>query len=170
MPAEYEGKDSAMEKKTREYLQVTQQDSDRVSGLIIPTLGPETSHRFYEDFAIQGFNVDQFQPGFITCTFIIPPRLIDRDGNLAVGTIVNMIDKIGSCALYGKDVPIYVSVDMSISYVSTAKLNDELEITAKLLDGKGSYKGTLVVLNNKVTGEIIAEGRHSLFSLSTSKI
>ncbi|PWA74111.1 Thioesterase superfamily [Artemisia annua] len=159
-----------MEKKTREYLQVTQQDSDRVNRLIIPTLGPETSCSFYEEFSIRGIQADLFQSGFISCSFIVPPRLIDRDGNLAVGAIANLVDKIGSCALYGKDVPIHVSVDMSISYLSTAKLNDELEITAKLLGGKGSYKGTLVVLKNKLTREIIAEGRHSLFSLSTSRI
>lgn len=43
------------------------------------------------------------------------------------------------------------------------KLQDELEITSKKLGQRGRYLGTIVLLRNKATGEIIAEGRHSLF-------
>ncbi|KAL4566331.1 hypothetical protein LXL04_030445 [Taraxacum kok-saghyz] len=45
---------------------------------------------------------------------------------------------------------------------------DELEISEKLLGIKGGYHGTLVVLKKKATGEIIVEGRHSLFSKPTT--
>lgn len=47
---------------------------------------------------------------------------------------------------------------------------DELEITARLLGRKGGYSGTLVLLRNKATGELIAEGRHSLFGRHASKM
>ncbi|KAJ0580802.1 putative acyl-coenzyme A thioesterase 13 [Helianthus annuus] len=47
---------------------------------------------------------------------------------------------------------------------------DELEISAKLLGGKGAYNGTLVHVKNKASGVLIAEGRHSLFSKPVSKI
>ncbi|KAL4573180.1 hypothetical protein LXL04_019977 [Taraxacum kok-saghyz] len=63
--------------------------------------------------------LDRFQPGFVSCSFIVPPRLTDRNGNLAVGAIASLVDEIGAT----KYVPINVSVDMSISYLSTAKLN-----------------------------------------------
>lgn len=43
------------------------------------------------------------------------------------------------------------------------KLQDELEISSKVLGHKGGYSGTLVLLTNKETGEVVAEGRHSLF-------
>ena len=50
------------------------------------------------------------------------------------------------------------------------KLQDELEITSKRLGQRGRYSGTHVLLRNKVSGEIIAEGRHSLFRSSSSKL
>jgi acyl-coenzyme A thioesterase 13 len=50
------------------------------------------------------------------------------------------------------------------------KLQDELEITARVLGQKGGYSGTIVLVRNKATGEIIAEGRHSLFGKHHSKL
>ncbi|KAJ9565316.1 hypothetical protein OSB04_001282 [Centaurea solstitialis] len=154
--------ESSMEKTTTEFLQVSDQDSGRVSGLTVPTeFSPEAVHSFYEKFTLRGIQLDRFQPGFVSCSFTVPPRLTDRDGNLAVGAIANLVDEIGAIMAYDKDAITSVSVDVSISYLSTAKLNDELEISAKLLGRKGTYKGTLVVVKNKATGEMIAEGRHS---------
>jgi len=49
-------------------------------------------------------------------------------------------------------------------------LQDELEITSRLLGRKGGYSGTIVLLKNKATGELIAEGRHSLFGRHNSKM
>lgn len=49
-------------------------------------------------------------------------------------------------------------------------LQDELEITSRLLGSKGGYSGTIVLLKNKATGELIAEGRHSLFGRHNSKM
>ncbi|KAG9157791.1 hypothetical protein Leryth_025930 [Lithospermum erythrorhizon] len=40
---------------------------------------------------------------------------------------------------------------------------DELEITSRVLGQKGKYSGTIVLIRNKSTGEVVAEGRHSLF-------
>ncbi|KAI3678215.1 hypothetical protein L6452_37500 [Arctium lappa] len=156
--------------KTREFLRVTQQDADRVARLSVPPQPPEAFHSFYEEFTLKGIRVDRFQPGSISCSFTVPSRLTDRNGNLAVGAIASLVDEVGATMVYEKDVPMNVSVDMSISYLSTAKLNDDLEISAKLLGGKGAYNGTLVVLKNKATGEMIAEGRHSLFSKPRSKV
>ncbi|KAK1412855.1 hypothetical protein QVD17_34414 [Tagetes erecta] len=159
-----------MKKNPREHLRVTEQDTDRVTRLTIPPQPSEAHHSFYEDFTLQGIRVDRFQPGSISCSFTVPPRLTDRNGNMAVGAIANLVDEIGATVVHEKDAPMNVSVDMSIAYVSTAKLNDELEISAKLLGGKGFVKGTLVVLKNKTTGEVIAEGRHSLFCRTRSRI
>lgn len=47
---------------------------------------------------------------------------------------------------------------------------DELEIISKVLGHKGGYSGTYVLLKNKATGEVVAEGRHSLFGKLVSKI
>lgn len=50
------------------------------------------------------------------------------------------------------------------------ELQDELEITSKVLGQKGGYFATIVLMRNKATGEIIAEGRHSLFKAHASKM
>ncbi|KAI3750141.1 hypothetical protein L2E82_20767 [Cichorium intybus] len=162
--------ESSMVKDPREYLRVNHQDSDQIARLAIPPQQPQALHSFYEEFNLRGIRLDRFQPGFVSCSFTVPPRLTDRNGNLAVGAIASLVDELGASVVYEKDVPMNVSVDMSISYLSTAKLNDELEIIAKLLGRKGGYHGTLVVLKKQATGEVIAEGRHSLFSKPTSKI
>lgn len=47
---------------------------------------------------------------------------------------------------------------------------DELEITSRRLGGQGGYNGTHVLIRNKTTGEVVAEGRHSLFSIPASKM
>lgn len=49
-------------------------------------------------------------------------------------------------------------------------LQDELEIIGRVLGQKGGYSGTSVLVKNKTTGELIAEGRHSLFGKHSSKM
>ena len=49
-------------------------------------------------------------------------------------------------------------------------LQDELELTSRVLGQKGGYSGTVVLIRNKATGELIAEGRHSLFGKHASKL
>ncbi|KAI5675051.1 hypothetical protein M9H77_06001 [Catharanthus roseus] len=95
--------------------------------------------------------------------------LKDGNGNFASGAVANLVDEMGGALVHVEGLPMNVSVDMSISYLSTAKLDDELEIVSKLLGKKGGYSGTLVLVRNKTTGELIAEGRHSLFDLSKHK-
>lgn len=47
----------------------------------------------------------------------------DRAGNLAAGAIANLIDIVGNALIYGVGRPMNVSVTMSISYLSNAKLD-----------------------------------------------
>ncbi|RAL37321.1 unnamed protein product [Cuscuta campestris] len=125
---------------------------------------------FYEYYAVRGIRVDRVEPGSVFCTFKVPRRLTDRDGILASGAIANLVDEVGGAVVYVEGLPMNVSVDMSISYLSTAKLNDELEITGRCLGKRGCYSGTSVLVRNKLTGELIAEGRHSLFGKHASKM
>ncbi|KAG4954951.1 hypothetical protein JHK82_040524 [Glycine max] len=87
---------------------------------------------------------------------------------LANGAIVNLVDEVGGVVIHEEGLPMNVSVDMSISFLSYTL--DELEITSRLLGSKGGYSGTIVLLKNKATGELIAEGRHSLFGRHNSKM
>ncbi|XP_059660835.1 uncharacterized protein LOC132307167 [Cornus florida] len=157
--------------KAKECLQLSEEELEQVSRLTIP------SHRvgvqpcsFYEYYALRGIRVHRVEPGFVACTFKVPPRLTDRTGKLASGVIANLVDEVGGVVVRAKSLPRSVSVDMSISFLSTANANDELAITSRVLRQRGGYSGTIVLLRNKATGEIIAEGRHSLFRKHASKM
>ncbi|CAL8160659.1 unnamed protein product [Prunus armeniaca] len=152
-----------MEKKVNKSLDVTEDESEAVSRLVVPVI-PPGGVSFYDAFVVRGIRVNRVEPGLIVCTLKVPPRFTDRGGNLANGAIANLVDELGFCAAYVPGQPMNVSVDISISYMSTAKLHDELEITSRLLGRLGRYYGAIVILRNKTTGEIIAEGRQSFFS------
>ncbi|XP_072996042.1 uncharacterized protein [Typha latifolia] len=156
--------------KAKEALTVGEEDSDRVSKLDVRPHRAGEEGSFYEGFATRGIRVDHIRPGSLICTFKVPPRLTDLSGNLSPGAIANLVDEVGWAAVHADGHSWKVSVDMSISFMSTAKLDDELEIISRVLGHKGDYSGTYVLLRNKKTGEVVAEGRHSLFGNMKSKI
>ncbi|KAK9940715.1 hypothetical protein M0R45_017358 [Rubus argutus] len=123
--------------KAKEYLELTDGDSGAVSRLDIAAQRVGNESSFYEVFALRGIRVDRVEPGLVVCTFKVPPRLTDRAGNLANGAIANLVDVVGNSTIYYLGLPLNVSVDMSISYMSTAKIDDELEITSKKLGQRG---------------------------------
>ncbi|XP_062015438.1 uncharacterized protein LOC133731997 [Rosa rugosa] len=139
-----------MESKVKEFLELSQDESEAVSRIVVPPQRPGTAS-LYEDFALRSIRVDRVEPGLVVCTLKVPPRLTDRDGNLAKGAIANVVDMVGGYVTYVEGLPMYVSVDISISYISTAKLDDELEITSKRLGQRGAYYGAIVLLRNKAT-------------------
>jgi acyl-coenzyme A thioesterase 13 len=98
--------------------------------------------------------------------------LIEQDGRgaLAPGAIANLVDEVGFAAVNSQGCGAMVSVDMNIAFLSPAKLGDELEIRSRALGHRGAYSGTHVLLRNKATGQVVAEGRHSLFGNLKSKI
>ncbi|XP_038901890.1 uncharacterized protein LOC120088569 [Benincasa hispida] len=153
--------------KAKQLLELTRKESDAVEKLSVrPKKAGELC--FYTFFALRGIRVDRVEPGLVVCTLKVPPRLTDRSGKLASGAIANLVDEIGCSVIYDEALPEPVSVDMSISYMSTADVDDEVEIVSKLLGQKGRYSGTSVIIKNKRNGEIVAEGRHSLFSIRPS--
>ncbi|CAK9314549.1 unnamed protein product [Citrullus colocynthis] len=161
--------ESELMEKPKQLLELTQDEADAVEKLSVrPKKTGESS--FYTFFALRGIRVDRVEPGLVVCTFRVPPRLTDRSGKLASGAIANLVDEIGCAVIYDEALPEPVSTDMSISYMSTADVDDELEIVSKLLGQKGRYSGTSVIITNKRNGEIVAEGRHSLISIRPSTV
>ncbi|KAM0999310.1 hypothetical protein FF1_006025 [Malus domestica] len=157
--------------RAKMFLGLTPDESEAVSRLAVPERQAGEGESFYDAFALAGMRVVRVEPGLVVCSFKVPPRLTDRSGNLANGAIANLVDVVGISLEYGEGLPMIVTIDMSISYLSTAKIDDELEITSKRLGKRGGYTGTVVVLRNKTTGEIIAEGRLSMFrALGSSKL
>ncbi|KAF2311976.1 hypothetical protein GH714_027645 [Hevea brasiliensis] len=156
--------------KAKQFLKLSEEELASISQLTFQPHRLGLDYSFYEDFALRGIRVDRVEPGIVSCTFKVPARLTDRSGKLATGAIANLVDEVGGAVVYVEGLPMNVSVDMSISFLSSAKLNDELEVTSKVLGRKGGYAGTIVLVKNKATGELIAEGRHSLFGKHASKM
>ncbi|XP_019248094.1 PREDICTED: acyl-coenzyme A thioesterase 13-like isoform X1 [Nicotiana attenuata] len=156
--------------KAKAYLEPIQGESDRVSSLAFHPHRDGTDYSFYEYYALRGIRVDRVEPGQVFCTFKVPSRLTDREGKLASGAIANLVDEVGGAVVLVEGLPRNVSVDMSISFLSSAKADDELEIIGRVLGQKGGYSGTTVLVKNKATGELIVEGRHSLFGKHASKM
>ncbi|OEL25959.1 hypothetical protein BAE44_0013024 [Dichanthelium oligosanthes] len=153
-------------------LQVSDEDGARVDALDrraarrAPRPEAEPSPSFFEGFALQGIRVDTIHPGRILCSFTVPTRLTaDGSHHLAPGAVVSLVDEIGSAAAVADGHHLKVSVDMSVSFVdlAAAGAGDTLRITARSLGHKGAYSGTHVLVANAATGQVVAEGRHSLF-------
>ncbi|KMZ70707.1 Thioesterase superfamily protein [Zostera marina] len=162
-----------MEAKVREALNPNGGGSseDDLPDKLVVARQKDANVSLYEGLILSGIRVDRVDDGFLSCSFTVPCYLTNRDGNFANGAIANLVDELGGAVLrsYGGEHS-KVSVDMSISLVSTAKLNDELEMISRVLGQNGRYSGTIVLLRNKKTGDVIAEGRHSLFGNFISKI
>ncbi|KAE8729659.1 Detected protein of unknown function [Hibiscus syriacus] len=100
---------------------------------------------FYNEFFLSGLRVDRVKLGFVSCTFKVPPRLILSYYNptgLSSFTLVNLfVREFGYTAFN----------------TIGGHLQDELEITLNALGQRGGYDGTIVLVRNKATGELIAE-------------
>ncbi|CAL2263772.1 unnamed protein product [Prunus armeniaca] len=160
--------DEGKMERAKKFLGLSQDESEAVSRLAVPERQAGEGKSFYDTFALAGNRVARVEPGLIVCNFKVPPRLTDRTGKLASGAIANLVDVAGISVDFVEGLPMNVSVDMSISHLSTAKLDDELEIISKRLGQRGGCTGALVLVRNKATGEIIAEGRLSMFRTQAS--
>ncbi|OVA08597.1 Thioesterase superfamily [Macleaya cordata] len=126
--------------------------------------------REIETRALQNLLSVRVHRGLIHCNFIIPKSLSDRDGNWHVGAIATLIDVVGSAAIVSCVGIIKVSVDFNISYFSTAKIDEEVEIEAKVLGHKGKLSLNTVEIRKKGSGEMIAFGKQWMSSINPNII
>ncbi|XP_048233463.1 uncharacterized protein LOC8273831 isoform X2 [Ricinus communis] len=94
----------------------------------------------------------------------------DGDGNWKVGAMATLIDDVGAAAIYSLIGHIKVSLDFNISYYSTAKTQEEVEIEAKVVGEKGKLMSVVTEVRKKDNGQLIALGRQWMASSNvTSK-
>lgn len=108
-----------MEKKVEEFL--TREEV--VPPLTFPPHRPYHESSFFEYVILRGIKVHRFQQDSFSCSFRVPPRLTDENRNLALGPIAALVDEIGAAVIQREGLAMDVSVDMSISYLSPAKIN-----------------------------------------------
>ncbi|KAK4267434.1 hypothetical protein QN277_024214 [Acacia crassicarpa] len=124
----------------------------------------------------EGVRVAQAHKGFLLCDYTVINGVLDENGNWHPGAIATLIDNIGTFATFSF-VPVFnVSVDFSISFFSTAKVQEEVEVEAKVVGNQGKLTCVAVQVRKKDNGELIASSKqwmaatNLIASLGTSKL
>ncbi|XP_038652875.1 acyl-coenzyme A thioesterase 13 isoform X1 [Scyliorhinus canicula] len=101
-------------------------------------------------------------PGKIVCEMKVEEEHVNRGGNLHGGLTATLVDVVSTTALLNTERALPgVSVDMNITYMSAAKLGEDIIITAQVLKEGKTLAFTTVDLTSKVTGKLLAQGRHT---------
>ncbi|XP_019399911.1 PREDICTED: acyl-coenzyme A thioesterase 13 [Crocodylus porosus] len=103
-------------------------------------------------------------PGKVVCEMKVEEQHTNRAGTLHGGLTATLVDVVSTTALlYTERGAPGVSVDMNITYMSAAKMGEEVLITAQVLKQGRSIAFASVDLTNKATGKLIAQGRHTKY-------
>ncbi|KAJ8773446.1 hypothetical protein K2173_004276 [Erythroxylum novogranatense] len=129
-----------------------------------------TSSHELEALSTQGLQVVESQKGFIRCNFIVSDNISDADGNWYVGAMATLIDDVGAAAVYSLAGEVRVSVDFNISIFSAAKLQEEVEIEAKVVGEKETITSVLIEVRKKDGGQVIALGKQWMASHNKSRL
>ncbi|KAA8540395.1 hypothetical protein F0562_024686 [Nyssa sinensis] len=132
-------------------------------------LDPALGHEL-EALTLDGIQVKHVEKGFIRCNFVIPKHLSDRDGNWQVGAIAILVDDVGAAAIFSTHDHIKASVAFDISYYSTVKIQEEVEIEAKVVGNKGKLSSVLVKIKKKESGEMVAMGKQWMASITVPEL
>ncbi|XP_047310519.1 acyl-coenzyme A thioesterase 13-like [Impatiens glandulifera] len=144
-----------------------QQDGNRLSGDVIDGMPP----KFIEPFIMQGLHLDLVEAGRIVCSMKVPPRLLNTGNFLHGGATAALVDVVGSAVICTVGTfHTGVSVEISVSYLDSAYVGEEIEIEAKTLRVGKAIAVVTVEFRKKQSGKIIAQGRHTKYLAVASKI
>ncbi|KAK6912047.1 hypothetical protein RJ641_024140 [Dillenia turbinata] len=107
---------------------------------------------------MMGLQVLQVKKGLLRCGFLVTDRVSDENGNWEVGAMTSLMDVVGFCAALTL-VPAHSAIELSISCISTPKINEKVEIEAKVVGEKEKLTSAVVETRRKATNELIALGR-----------
>ncbi|KAJ1704422.1 hypothetical protein LUZ63_004201 [Rhynchospora breviuscula] len=115
---------------------------------------------------LYGLRVSFVSHGRALCSIRVPPHLTDIEGNWQPGPIAVLIDMVSAAAIMSCEDTIKVSVDLNISFFSPAKIGEEMEIEALVLQNKGKLTGAVVEVRKKADWNLVAVGRQWMTSSS----
>ncbi|XP_015909373.1 uncharacterized protein [Parasteatoda tepidariorum] len=101
--------------------------------------------------------------GQCVCELKVANEHKNRNGLLHGGMTSTLVDAVSTMALFSKIERYGVSIEMSVSYIRPANIGDELFIEGKILKVGKNLAFLTVDVKNKVTGQIIAQGKHTKF-------
>nr|XP_043637453.1 uncharacterized protein LOC122608412 [Erigeron canadensis] len=120
----------------------------------------ENSSKFELDgLALEGMNIYIVEQGFIKCSLVIPNHLSDVDGNWKAGAMSVLIDDITAGAVFSITGGHLATVDFTMSFYSTAKVNEEVEIEASVVGETGNLFSVVTDIRKKGTGEKVVVGK-----------
>ncbi|KAG0494374.1 hypothetical protein HPP92_005368 [Vanilla planifolia] len=128
--------------------------------------------RFYDAFVLHGLNIDLIDHGHVVCSMTVTPRLLNSsNGLLHSGVMATLMDVVGSAVFLSAGCPTSgVSLEISISFLDAACVDEEIEFDAKLLKAGKAVGACSVEIREKKTGKIVAQGRHSKYLAVSSKL
>ncbi|KAF1870165.1 hypothetical protein Lal_00017746 [Lupinus albus] len=109
--------------------------------------------------SLKGMRVIKAHKGFMLCHFIVHNDLLDEHGNWHVGAIATVVDTVGSNVSYSFTSAPPATVDFSISYYSTVKVQEEVEVEAKVIGKKEKLSAVIVQVRKKENRELVAIGK-----------
>ncbi|RZC33482.1 acyl-coenzyme A thioesterase 13-like [Asbolus verrucosus] len=86
-------------------------------------------------------------------------------GGLHGGLSATLVDCISTYALMSKMPTANVSVDIHLSYLKGAKVNDDIIIDASVIKTGKTLAFLEVDIKNKATGDVLVKGSHTKFLL-----
>ncbi|XP_008845316.1 acyl-coenzyme A thioesterase 13 [Nannospalax galili] len=114
------------------------------------------------DRVLEKVTVVSAAPKKIICEMKVEEQHTNKMGTLHGGLTATLVDCISTMALLCTEGALPgVSVDMNITYMSPAKIGEEILITAHVLKQGRTLAFASVDLTSKATGKIIAQGRHT---------
>ncbi|XWS29977.1 hypothetical protein CRYUN_Cryun24cG0077500 [Craigia yunnanensis] len=127
--------------------------------------------RFFENFIMQGLRVDLIEQGRVLCFMKVPPRLLNAGNFLHGGATASLVDLVGSAVIYTYGVSSTgVSVEINVSYLDAAYVDEEIEIEARALRVGKTVAVVTVEFRKKNTRKIVAQGRHTKYLSVQSKM
>ncbi|XP_059965094.1 acyl-coenzyme A thioesterase 13 isoform X2 [Mesoplodon densirostris] len=114
------------------------------------------------DRSLEKVTVVSAVPGKVICEVKVEEQHTNKMGTLHGGMTATLVDAVSTYALLctERGAP-GVSVDMNITYMSPAKMGEDIVITAHVLKQGKTLAFLSVDLTNKATGKLIAQGRHT---------
>ncbi|KAF8025601.1 hypothetical protein BT93_F2442 [Corymbia citriodora subsp. variegata] len=126
-----------------------------------------SSHEF-EFLSLQGLRVVRARKDSFLCSFVVPDRLSDRDGNWHAAAMATLMDDVGVVTVYCATGNLKTTLDFCVSYLSTVKIQEEVEIEAKVVGAgsKGNAALVVVEVRRKDSGKLIALAKQWLASFN----
>jgi acyl-coenzyme A thioesterase 13 len=118
------------------------------------------------DRVLEGMEVTRVdsKAGEVECVLAVTDKLGNAYGTLHGGVITTLVDVVGTMALLSVD-PLRagVSVELSTSFVSAAKVGESVRVVGKVVKTGKSLGFTQVDIFRTSDGKPVATGRHTKF-------